>query len=98
MPRWRRGVVATSPDPFADHPLPSDPIVRCPVCGSGLIYPLACCHDGGATEIECHCPECEQTEVIVTSPIVAAVWLLRDARVAEAMSELADVLADEHVP
>jgi hypothetical protein len=91
-------VVAISSDPFADHPLPSEPIVHCPLCGSGLIYPVGCCHDGQATEIECRCPECEHTEVMLTSPIVAAVWRLRDARIAEAMSALADVLADERAP
>jgi ribosomal protein S27E len=82
-------------DPFADHPLPREPLVHCPACGSGLIYPLECSFDGQSTEIECRCPECEHIEVIVTSPLIAVVWRMRDARAAEAMAHLADALADE---
>jgi hypothetical protein len=84
-----------SADPYADHPLPREPLVRCLVCESGLIYPLDCWFDGQSTQIECRCPECEHVEVLVTSPLVAAVWRTREARAAEAMSALADALAED---
>ena len=81
-------------DPFAHHPLPRDPLVHCRLCGSGLIYPVGTEHRGEATVIECRCPECESLEVVVTSPLVAAVWRRREARAAAAMHRVADELAE----
>jgi hypothetical protein len=81
-----------SPDPFADHPLPREPIVRC-LCGSGLNHLVGCVQEGDSAVIECRCPDCERHEVMVTSPLVAAVWRHREARAADAMHRLADVLA-----
>jgi hypothetical protein len=86
--------VETPPDPFADHPLPREPVVRC-LCGSGLIYPTACSEEEGSAVIECRCPECERREVMVTSPLVAALWRHREARAADAMHRLADTLEEQ---
>ena len=62
-------------DAFPDCRLsPEQALVRCPACGSGLIYPLARRGDGRYAEIECRCPDCEETTVMVTSALVAVVW------------------------
>jgi hypothetical protein len=85
--------VQNSADPFADHPLPKEPLVHCPACGSGLIYPVTCTLGGPSAEIECRCPDCEYADVLVTSPLVAALWERRNVRASRAMSHLADAIA-----
>jgi hypothetical protein len=81
-------------DPFADHPLPCQPLVSCSGCGSGLIYPIDCVRQGRDIVIGCRCPECEQHEVVLTSPLVAAVWRRREEGADAAMHRLADLLAE----
>lgn len=80
-------------DPFADHPLPKEPIVHCPACGSGLIYPVSCTLAPPSAEIECRCPDCEYVDVLVTSPLIAALWERRNVRASRAMTRLADAIA-----
>ena len=81
-------------DPFADHPLPREPLVHCRLCGSRLIYPVGAERTGESLAIRCRCPECWSSEVVVTSPLVAAVWRRREARAAAAMHRVADELAE----
>jgi hypothetical protein len=88
--------VPNSPDPFDDRPLPdARAIAHCRLCGSGLIYPVHSTEHDGRAVIECRCPECEHVHRVVTSPIIAALWRRRDARIAAAMARLADELAQE---
>jgi ribosomal protein S27E len=83
-------------DPFPDCRLsPEQALVRCPACGSGLIYPLARRGDGRYAEIECRCPDCEETTVMVTSALVAVVWERRNARAAAALTRLAESIAGD---
>ena len=81
-------------DPFAHHPLPREPLVRCS-CGSGLLYPIGWGLERGSAVVECRCPECGLCDVVVTSPLVAVVWRRREARVADAMHRLAEVLEEQ---
>ncbi len=70
------------------------PLVRCPVCASGLIYPVTCSPWGRESLIQRRCPECEHRDVVITHRLAAAVWLRRGASAAEELDALADALAD----
>jgi ribosomal protein S27E len=82
-------------DPFPHCHLPQEPLVHCPVCGGGLIYPLPACDGASAGEVECRCPDCEHTGVVVTTPLVAAVWRRRSERAAAAMWCLAEAITED---
>ena len=73
---------------------PTKPLVRCPVCASGLIYPVTCSSWKRQSVIERRCPECEHRDVVVTNRLAAAVWLRRGESAATALHALADALAD----
>ena len=70
------------------------PLVRCPVCSSGLIYPVTCSSWKRHSVVERRCPECEHRDVVTTHRLAAAVWLRRGESAAEALRALADALAD----
>ena len=69
------------------------PLVRCPRCASGLIYPLACEPSAAGVVLVRRCPECEHRDEIETTPFVAEVWRRRDARIGRRLSAYADALA-----
>jgi hypothetical protein len=74
------------------------PLVRCPICGSGLIYPARCAARGGLSLIERRCPECGHCDHVRTNRLAAELWHRRNARLAEEMAMLADALADGRDP
>jgi hypothetical protein len=79
-------------DPFPYLQLPQEPLVLCPVCGSGLIYPLPSRRGDAAGEVECRCPDCEHSGLVVTTPLVAAIWRRRSHRACAAMWRLAEAI------
>jgi hypothetical protein len=95
IPAGDVGPVQGPADPFPHCQLPQEPLVHCPVCGSGLIYPLPPCDRVSAGEVECRCPDCEHTGVVVTTPLVAAVWRRRSERAAAAMWCLAEAITED---
>jgi hypothetical protein len=56
-----------------------------PVCGSGLIYPLPSRRGDAPGEVECRCPDCEHIGLVLTTPLVAALWRRRSERASAAM-------------
>jgi hypothetical protein len=51
------------------------PLITCPTCSSGLIYPLASEPFGDAHRlVERRCPECEHGDRVVVSTVAAAMW------------------------
>jgi DNA-directed RNA polymerase subunit RPC12/RpoP len=82
-------------DPFPHLQLPQEPLVHCPECGSGLLYPLSSRDGDAAGEVECRCPECEHTGVVMTTPLVAAVWRRRSERASAAMWSLAEAITHD---
>jgi hypothetical protein len=70
------------------------PLVRCPLCASGLIYPVRCAVRDGLSLIERRCPECEHRDTVVTVRLAAELWHRRNARFGAELAALADALAD----
>lgn len=70
------------------------PLVRCPLCAGGLIYPTYWSIHDGVALLERHCPECEHRDCVRTSRLAAELWLGRLARHAEDLSVLADALSN----
>jgi hypothetical protein len=51
------------------------PLITCPTCASGLIYPLDSEPFGDAHRlIERRCPECEHGDRVVVSTVAAMMW------------------------
>jgi DNA-directed RNA polymerase subunit RPC12/RpoP len=73
---------------------PMKPLVRCPSCASGLIYPVSHATWEGQSVLDRRCPDCEHRDLVVTNRLVAAVWLRRCEAAAQHLSTLADALAD----
>jgi hypothetical protein len=73
---------------------PTKPFVRCPICSSGLIYPLTSTRWARQSVVERRCPECEHRDVVITNRLAAAVWLRRGERAATGLLGLADALAE----
>jgi DNA-directed RNA polymerase subunit RPC12/RpoP len=73
---------------------PMKPLVRCPICASGLIYPVRHATWEGECVLDRRCPECEHRDLVVTNRLVAAVWLRRCETAAGGLRALADALAD----
>jgi DNA-directed RNA polymerase subunit RPC12/RpoP len=73
---------------------PTNPLVRCPRCGSGLIAPMWAdeCNEG--VMFGRRCPECDHRDRVVTTRFAAAVWARHETRVASSLEALADALAD----
>jgi DNA-directed RNA polymerase subunit RPC12/RpoP len=70
------------------------PLVRCPICASGLIYPVRHATWEGQCVLDRRCPDCEHRDLVVANQLVVAVWLRRGAAAAEQLRALADALAD----
>ena len=70
------------------------PLVRCPNCTSGFIYPIRCVSWDRSSVLERRCPECEHRGVVVTNALAAAVWRRRNDRAGDEMLALADAVAD----
>jgi hypothetical protein len=69
------------------------PLVRCPKCASGLIYPVACSTWERQRVLERRCPECEHSDVVIANRLAAAVWIRRCNDVCAELAALADALA-----
>jgi hypothetical protein len=69
------------------------PLVRCPLCASGLIYPVRCSAHDALSLIERRCPECGHCDHVRTNRLAADLWLRRNVRIARELEALADALA-----
>jgi hypothetical protein len=69
------------------------PLVRCPSCSSGLVYPVRCVSRDALSLIERRCPECEHRDCVRTNRLAAELWHRRDARIRDELATLADALA-----
>jgi ribosomal protein S27E len=70
------------------------PLVRCPGCGSRLIYPTHSTALPQATVIERRCPDCELVDRVIASTAAVAAWARRQEAVRESLIALAEALAD----
>jgi DNA-directed RNA polymerase subunit RPC12/RpoP len=70
------------------------PLVRCPVCESGLIYPVRWSARDALSLIERRCPECGHRDHVRTNQLAAELWHRRNARIAYELEALADALAN----
>ena len=68
------------------------PLVRCPICQSGLIYPVRCASRDALSLIERRCPDCEHRDRVRTNRLAAELWHRRNARCKQEMAALADAL------
>jgi len=51
------------------------PLISCPACASGLLYPLATESFGeGHRLVDRRCPECEHRDRVVVSTVAAMMW------------------------
>jgi hypothetical protein len=69
------------------------PLVRCPLCQSGLIYPARCSTHDQLSLIERRCPECGHRDHVRTNRLAAELWHRRNVRIARELEALADALA-----
>lgn len=69
------------------------PLVRCPICASGLIYPVRCSARDALSIIERRCPDCEHRDCVRTHRLAAELWHRRNAQFREQLAVLADALA-----
>ena len=76
------------------QPASTKPLVRCPACASGLIYPVTWSPWKRESLIERRCPDCEHCDFVITNRLAAAVWLRRGQTAADNLRALADALAD----
>jgi hypothetical protein len=70
-----------------------DRILRCPHCGSRLIYPRDVGGTGATVMFDRRCPECEYCDRVLLNPVAAAVWSRHEDRVRADLAALADALA-----
>jgi hypothetical protein len=69
------------------------PLVRCPNCSSGLLYPVRSASHDASSLIERRCPECEHRDCVRTNRLAAELWHRRNARARDGIAVLADALA-----
>jgi hypothetical protein len=72
---------------------PGRQLLRCPCCGSRLIYPRDASGASGFVVFDRRCPECEYRDSVVVSALAADVWAHHQQRIRAELVGLADELA-----
>lgn len=69
-------------------------LLRCPRCGSRLIYPRTITAGDPVVIFDRRCPDCEYCDAVAVSALGADVWLHHEQKLRSELESLADALAN----